>query len=335
MDVPALWFAIVALLWTGYLVLEGFDFGVGMLTRRFARDDAERRVLLATIGPVWDGNEVWLIAAVGATFAAFPEWYATAFSAYYLPLTLILLALIGRGVALEYRGKADTDAWRRRWDVVIFVGSATPAFVWGVLLTGFVQGLPLDAAHDAHAGPADIVTLYTLLGGAVTGALSLLHGSSYLALKTDGEIRRRARRLTGWLGGPVALLVAGFLGWTVARRWDEGSLNWLAAVIAAAAVLALMAAGRESRRGREGRAFAATFASVAGTAAVLFAALFPDVVPSTLEAADGLTVVDAAASDYTLTIMTWVALPTIPFVLTYQSWVYWTFRHRVSVEQAH
>jgi cytochrome d ubiquinol oxidase subunit II len=332
MDLPALWFALVALLWTGYLALEGFDFGVGMLTRRFARDEAERRVLLATIGPVWDGNEVWLIAAVGATFAAFPAWYATAFAAYYLPLTLVLLALIGRGVALEYRGKGDTEAWRRRCDWGIFAGSVVPAFVWGVVLAGFVQGLPIDAAGNARMSLADIVTPYMLLGGVTTGTLALLHGCTYVALKADGELRRRAGQLAGRLGGPVALLVAGFLGWTVAHRWADGSLIWLATIVAAAAALATAAAASESRRDREGRAFAATFAGVAGTVIALFAALFPDVLPSTLGTAGGLSVADAAASDYTLGIMTWVAVPTVPVVLAYQGWVYWTFRHRVSVE---
>lgn len=329
MELSTLWFLLIAVLWTGYLALEGFDFGVGLLTRRFAHDDTERRVLINTIGPVWDGNEVWVITAVGATFAAFPEWYSTAWSAYYLPLLLILLALIGRGLAFEYRAKGDTDRWRRRWDLVIFAGSAVPAFVWGVILAGFVQGLPLDERHDFVGGWADLVTPYTLLGGVVTLALALLHGTHYVAVKTVGDIRVRARRLAGRLALPVAVVVAAFLAWTLLR---DDTPSWLAAAGALAAVAAVAAGATAIGRGREGWAFVATFAAVAGTAVALFAALFPDVLPSTLDAADGLTTANASSSDYTLTVMTWVAVPFVPVVLIYQSWVYWMFRKRIGVQ---
>ncbi|TDD66190.1 cytochrome d ubiquinol oxidase subunit II [Jiangella aurantiaca] len=329
MELSTFWFLLIAVLWTGYLTLEGFDFGVGMLTRRFARDDTERRVLINTIGPVWDGNEVWVITAVGATFAAFPEWYATAWSAYYLPLVLILLTLIGRGLAFEYRAKGDTETWRRRWDLVIFVGSAVPAFVWGVLLAAFVQGLPLDAGHDFVGNLGDVVTPYTLLGGVVTLTLALLHGAHYLGLKTVGDIRERARRLAGRLAVPVAVVLAGFLGWTLLR---DDTPSRLAAATALIAVAAIAAGATANARGREGWAFTATFATVAATAATLFAALYPDVLPSTLDAANGLTTANASSSDYTLTVMTWVAVPFVPAVLAYQSWVYWMFRQRIGVQ---
>ncbi|TDD98860.1 cytochrome d ubiquinol oxidase subunit II [Jiangella asiatica] len=329
MELSTLWFVLIAVLWIGYLALEGFDFGVGMLTRRFARDDRERRVLINTIGPVWDGNEVWVITSVGATFAAFPEWYATAWSAYYLPLLVLLLALIGRGVAFEYRAKGDTETWRRRWDLLIFAGSTVPAFAWGVLLAGFVQGLPLDADHDFTGGLGDVLTPYTLLGGVLTVTLSLLHGAHYVALKTVGDIRDRAGRLARWLALPVGALVAAFLGWTLVRDDDP---SWLATAFAVAAVAALVLGAAAIGRAREGWAFVATFAAVVATAATLFAALFPDVLPSTLAAADGLTTANASSSDYTLTVMTWVAVPFLPAVLAYQSWVYWMFRRRIGVQ---
>ncbi len=329
MELSTLWFLLIAVLWIGYLALEGFDFGVGMLTRRFARDDTERRVLINTIGPVWDGNEVWVITAVGATFAAFPEWYATAWSAYYLPLVLILLTLIGRGLAFEYRAKGDTESWRRRWDLVIFAGSVVPAFLWGVLLAAFVQGLPLDESHDLVGDLGDVVTPYTLLGGVVTLGLALLHGAHYLALKTVGDLRDRARRLAGRLAVPVAVVLAGFLAWTVLR---DDTRSWLAAAAALVAVAATAAGATATARGREGWAFVATFATVAATGATLFAALYPDVLPSTLDAADGLTTANASSSDYTLTVMTWVAVPFVPAVLAYQSWVYWMFRKRIGVQ---
>ncbi|NED95014.1 cytochrome d ubiquinol oxidase subunit II [Phytoactinopolyspora alkaliphila] len=330
MDLATLWFALVAVLWVGYLALEGFDFGVGMLTRGFARDDRERRVLINTIGPVWDGNEVWMITAVGATFAAFPEWYATAWSAYYLPLVVVLIALILRGLAFEYRAKNDTERWRRWWDRAIFWGSAAPAFLWGVLLAGFAQGLPLDARHDFVGGMADIFTPYTMLGGVVTLLLSLLHGAHYVALKTVGEIRARARELAGRVGALAAVAVAGFVLWTVGTA--AGMSPWIGWVGGIAAVTLVGAARRLTGRGREGWAFIATFGAIAFVGVTLFGTLYPEVLPSTLDAADSLTVHNASSTDYTLTVMTWVAVPFIPVVLAYQSWVYWMFRSRIGVQ---
>ncbi|NED99503.1 cytochrome d ubiquinol oxidase subunit II [Phytoactinopolyspora halotolerans] len=331
MELVTVWFVLVAVLWVGYLALEGFDFGVGMLTRRFAHDDRERRVLINTIGPVWDGNEVWMITAVGATFAAFPEWYATAWSAYYLPLAAILVALILRGLAFEYRAKHDSDSWRRRWDGVIFLGSAAPAFLWGVLLAGFAQGLPLDARHDFVGGLGDVFTPYTLLGGVVTLALSLLHGTHYVALKTVGELRTRARALSGRLAAPTALAIAGFVVWTVTQR-DTGSVTWAAWLAGAVAVAFVVGGHRIIADGREGWAFVTSFVAVAAVGAALFGALYPDVLPSTADAAGTLTVDNASSTDYTLTVMTWVAVPFVPVVLAYQSWVYWTFRRRIGVQ---
>src|SRR4051812_14005558 len=192
MELTTVWFVIIAFLWTSYFFLEGFDFGVGMLLPVLGRDDVERRVVINTIGPVWDGNEVWFIVAGGATFAAFPDWYATLFSGFYLPLLAILLALIVRGAALEYRGKRDDAAWRRRWDRAIFWGSLVPAFLWGVAFANLVRGVPLDAQHAFAGTVLDLLGPYALLGGLATLTLFLLHGAVFVALKTTGVVRRRA-----------------------------------------------------------------------------------------------------------------------------------------------
>ncbi|AYY14495.1 cytochrome d ubiquinol oxidase subunit II [Actinobacteria bacterium YIM 96077] len=330
MDLATFWFVLVAILWIGYLVLEGFDFGVGMLTRRFARDDTERRVLINTIGPVWDGNEVWMVTAVGATFAAFPEWYATAWSSYYLPLVLVLVLLILRGLAFEYRAKHDSHRWRQWWDGAIFWGSAGPAFFWGVLLAGFAQGLPLDSNHDFVGDMTDIITPYTVLGGVVTLLLSVLHGAHYVALKTVGDIRDRARIVAARVAVLAVAVTGGFATWTVSLRGD-GSFTWLA-MLTGGVTLGLLAAGLVITRRREGWAFAASFAAIAGVGIVLFASLYPQVVPSTVDASGSLTVAGASSTEYTLTVMTWVAVPLVPLVLLYQGWVYWTFRRRIGIQ---
>ena len=209
MDLPGLWFCLIAALWLGYFVLEGFDFGVGMLAGALSEDDTDRRVMVNTIGPVWDGNEVWLVVAGGATFAAFPEWYATLFCGFYLPLLCILVALIVRGLAFEYRGKGDTDRWRRGWDRALFWGSAVPALLWGVAFANLVDGVPLDADHEFTGSLLDLLGPYALLGGVTTLTLFALHGAVFVALKTDGAVRLRARRLglllrsrPSWQPGP-------------------------------------------------------------------------------------------------------------------------------------
>ena len=323
MDLPTVWFVAVAVLWTGYLVLEGFDFGVGMLLRALGRTEDDRRVALGAIGPVWDGNEVWLITAVGAMFAAFPVWYSAMFSGLYLPVLAVLLALIVRGVGLEYRGKVDDPVWRARWDAGIAVGSLVPAFVWGLVLANLVRGLPFASAGVVDAGFADVVDGYALLGGLTVTALSALHGAVFLALKTDGPVRRRARTLAARAGLPVLGLFAAFLWWTVAQR--PGS--WT--VWAAAAVLVLAAGVALAARGREGWAFTATATAMAGLAVVLFGSLFPEVLPSTSDPALALTVANASSAPYTLGIMTWVAAVFLPLVLAYQAWSYWVFRRRL------
>jgi cytochrome bd ubiquinol oxidase subunit II len=325
-DLTTVWFLLIAVLFTGYFVLEGFDFGVGMLLPVLGRDDRERRVLINTIGPVWDGNEVWLITAGGAMFAAFPEWYATLFSGFYLPLLLILLALVVRGVAFEYRAKRPAAAWKRRWDSAIVIGSVVPAVLWGVAFANILRGVPLTAEHEYAGGLADLLTPYALLGGLTTTALFLTHGAVFIALKTTGEVRDRANRLAGRTGLAAAALAAGFLAWTLTLRSTPAAV-----ALAAAAALALVAALAANRVRREGWAFAGTATAIGLAEATLFAALFPTVLPSTLDAAGTLTVDNASSTPYTLKIMTWVAVVFTPIVLAYQGWTYWVFRKRIGV----
>ncbi|MCZ7374332.1 cytochrome d ubiquinol oxidase subunit II [Micromonospora sp. WMMC250] len=326
MELTTIWFLLVAVLFTGYFILEGFDFGVGMLLPVLGRDDRERRVLINTIGPVWDGNEVWLITAGGAMFAAFPEWYATLFSGFYLPLLLILLALIARGVAFEYRHKRPEASWKRRWDTAIVVGSLLPAFLWGVAFANILRGVPLDADHEYVGGLIDLLHPYALLGGVTTLALFLTHGAVFLALKTTGDIRERAGALAVRLGVGAAVLAVGFLTWTLSIRSSTAAV-----VLAVGAALALLGGLAAARVRREGWAFAGTAVAIGLAVATLFAALFPNVLPSTLDAAGTLTATNAASTPYTLKIMTWVAVIFTPVVLAYQGWTYWVFRKRIGV----
>ncbi|HTJ34802.1 MAG TPA: cytochrome d ubiquinol oxidase subunit II [Dactylosporangium sp.] len=327
MALTTVWFVLIAVLWAGYFLLEGFDFGVGMLLGHLGRDDRERRLLINTIGPVWDGNEVWLIVAGGATFAAFPEWYATLFSGFYLPLLLILVALILRGLAFEYRGKVDNPRWRRRWDAAIIGGSLVPAVLWGVAFGNIVRGVRLDAQHEYAGTFFDLLNPYALLGGLTTLTLFLLHGAVFLALKTDGEMRERAGKLAVRLSAPAIVVAAAFLLWTQLTHHD--AWGW---ALSAAAAVALVAGAVAARARREGWAFLATGITLVLAVAALFVTLFPDVMPSTLPGGASLTVTNAASTPYTLKVMTWVAVFFTPLVLLYQGWTYWVFRKRLRVE---
>lgn len=336
MDLSVLWFVVVALLFTGYFALEGFDFGVGMLLPVLGKDERNRRVLYNTIGPLWDGNEVWVLAAGGAMFAAFPFWYATLFSGFYLPLLVILVALIVRNLAFEYRGKRPEASWKARWDVAAVVGSWVPAVLWGVALANIVQGVPLDPLGDNPptayyleytGGLLELLGPYALLGGVVTASLFATHGAMFVALKTDGEIRHSARALAVRLGSGTAVVAVVFLVWTVAVDGVRPVPTTLAALATAALLGALAAA----RAGREGRGFALTFAAVVLIGATLFTSLFPDVLPSTTDPAFSLTVQNATATDATLTVMTIAAAVFTPVVIGYQAWSYWVFRKRISV----
>ncbi|MFG3047021.1 cytochrome d ubiquinol oxidase subunit II [Streptomyces sp. NPDC048241] len=327
MELHDVWFVLIAVLWTGYFFLEGFDFGVGVLTRLLARDRPERRVLINTIGPVWDGNEVWLLSAAGATFAAFPEWYATLFSGFYLPLLLILVCLIVRGVGFEYRVKRPEENWQRNWEWAIFWSSLIPAFLWGVAFGNIVRGVKIDRNFEYVGGLGDLFNPYALLGGAVTLTLFTFHGTVFTALKTVGDIRTRARTLALRLGPVTVVLALGFLVWTQLHSGDGASL--VALVVAAVALIGALGA---IWRVREGWAFALSGITIAATVAMLFLSLFPNVMPSTLDADWSLTVTNASSSPYTLKIMTWCAVIAAPLVMLYQGWTYWVFRKRIGTQ---
>jgi cytochrome d ubiquinol oxidase subunit II len=324
-ELTTVWFALIAVLWIGYFTLEGFDFGVGMLLPVLAKDERERRVMINTIGPVWDGNEVWLLVAGGATFAAFPEWYATLFSGFYLPLLLILLALIVRGVAFEYRAKGHYEQWRNRWDAAIVIGSFVPSLLWGVAFANILRGVPIDAHKEYTGGFFNLLNPYALLGGVTVVLLFLTHGAIYIALKTDGPIRERARGLGLQIGLGAALAAVLFLLWTQIMTGNVGSAVFY--VLAAGALVGALGA---LLKAREGWAFIGTFACLAFAVAGLFIALFPDVMVSSTSAAFSLTTTNASSTHLTLTIMTVVALVMTPIVLAYQGWTYWVFRGRLS-----
>ncbi|GGT21608.1 cytochrome d ubiquinol oxidase subunit II [Streptomyces purpureus] len=327
MELHNVWFVLIAVLWIGYFFLEGFDFGIGVLTKLLARDRAEKRVLINTIGPVWDGNEVWLLTAGGATFAAFPEWYATLFSGFYLPLLLILVCLIVRGVAFEYRVKRSGENWQRNWEHAIFWTSLIPAVLWGVAFGNIVRGVKIDAQKEYVGSLFDLLNPYALLGGLVTLFLFTFHGAVFAALKTVGDIRERARKLAFTLGLATAALALLFLLWTQVENGDGKSL-----VALAVAVAALVGAIGAIRAGREGWSFALSGVTIAAAVAMLFLTLFPNVMPSSLNAEWSLTVTNASSSPYTLKIMTWCAAVAAPLVMLYQAWTYWVFRKRIGTQ---
>jgi cytochrome d ubiquinol oxidase subunit II len=326
MDLAHLWFFIVGVLFVGYFVLDGFDFGVGMSLPFLGKDDISRRQIINTIGPVWDLNETWVIVAGACLFAAFPEWYATLFSGFYLPLLMILVALIVRNVAFDYRGKQRELAWRRRWDRCIIIGSFVPALLWGVAFGNIVRGVPLDENHDYVGGFFTLLNPFALLFGLVTLTLFVTHGAIFLALKSDGVIRQRANALAARVGFLAAALLVILLVWL-----DLAYGNLPSVVVSALAVGGLAAGLVANRAGREGWAFVGTAVTVAGLLAATFLALFPDVMPSLPDPENSLTTTNAASTPYTLTIMTWAAAILTPVVIAYQAWTYWVFRKRVSV----
>ncbi|MEV5016352.1 cytochrome d ubiquinol oxidase subunit II [Streptomyces sp. NPDC053780] len=327
MELHDVWFVLIAVLWTGYFFLEGFDFGVGVLTKLLARNRPEKRVLINTIGPVWDGNEVWLLTAGGATFAAFPEWYATLFSGFYLPLLVILVCLIVRGVAFEYRVKRPEENWQRNWETAIFWTSLIPAFLWGVAFGNIVHGVKIDRDLEYVGTVWELLNPYALLGGLVTLTLFTFHGTVFTALKTVGEIRERARALALRVGLVTAVLALVFLVWTQAHSGNGKSL--VALVVAVAALAAALVA---NQAGREGWSFALSGGTIVAAVAMLFLTLFPNVMPSTLNPDWSLTVTNASSSAYTLKIMTWLAVIATPVVLLYQGWTYWVFRKRIGTQ---
>jgi len=324
-----LWFGLVGVLWIGYFVLEGFDFGVGMLLKALGGDRTQKRMIIHAIGPVWDGNEVWLITAGGATFAAFPGWYASLFSGFYIALFLILFALIIRGVSFEFWGKEDSPRWRATWEWAAAIGSFLAALLWGVGWADIVHGVPMNAQHNVTASLWDLLHPYALLGGLTTLALFLSHGSIFLSLRTKGELVERARALARRTSALAAALLAGFLVWTTFDQSSPGGVKVSALVLAVAAVLLAGAVPAVLASKREGRAFALSAGAIALLFTSLFVSLYPDALPSTTSPAYNLALTGASSTHYTQTVMTVVAIVFVPIVLAYQGWTYWVFRHRL------
>jgi cytochrome bd ubiquinol oxidase subunit II len=329
-----LWFGILGVLFLGFFILEGFDFGVGMLMEPFARigrgdPEVHRRTALNTIGPVWDGNEVWLITAGAAMFAAFPGWYATVFSTLYLPLLAILFGMIVRAVSIEWRGKVDDTKWRGWADFGIAAGSWLPAVLWGVAFAILVRGLPVDARGQVNASITDVLNPYTLLGGLATAGLFLFYGAVFVALKTSDAIREDAYRFAVWLSLPVTGLVGAFGLWTQLAHGKA----WTWAVLGVAVLAQLAAVSLVWRRGSDGWAFTCTALVVAAVVILLFGALYPNLVPSTLNQQWSVTIYNASSTPYTLKIMTWVTVIMAPLTVIYQAWTYWVFRQRLSADR--
>lgn len=326
-----IWFILIAVLWLGYFILEGFDFGVGMLLRVVGKDDSEKRMVLHSIGPLWDGNEVWLLVAGGATFAAFPEWYATLFSGFYLALFLILAALIMRGISFEFWGKNDSPGWRATWEWSLIGGSFLASLLWGVAWANIVNGVPINAEMMYTGNLFTLLNPYALLGGVTTVLLFLTHGALFLSLRTTGEVETRARSLANRFAPLSALAVTGFLVWTLVNQSRGDGIEWISAAVAAVAVggavYAIAAANRSPLQ-----AFAGTTMAIAGMFIALFIDLFPNTMVSSTAAAFNMTLHESASTNYTLSVMTVVAVIFVPVVLAYQGWTYYVFRHRLSAE---
>jgi cytochrome bd ubiquinol oxidase subunit II len=334
MTLEIFWFCLIGVLWAGYFVLEGFDFGVGMLLPFLPRNERERGVLFESIGPVWDANEVWLVVAAAATFAAFPTWYATMFSGFYLGFLLILVLLIIRVVSFEWRGKSESPRWRVVWATANTVGSFGAPLLWGILFANLIHGVPLNSSGDYAGDFADFFSVYTVLGGVAVVALFAFHGATYLTLRTTGDLCRRAASTARRLSIPAALLGAAFLGWTVAVAVDRNDKGVFPPVLPAAGAIALLLlAVWFVASGRNPWAFAMTALGVALTVATIFTSLYPRVLVSSPDFGNSLTIANSASAHYTLVVMTVVALVLTPIVLLYQGWTYYVFRARVTGEE--
>ncbi len=327
MNLVPFWFIVIAILWIGFFVLEGFDFGVGMLHQAVGTDEPSRRAVINTIGPLWDGNEVWLVVAGAAMFAAFPGWYATMFSGMYLAMVALLAALIVRGVAFEFRGKRDSRRWRRTWDVLLTVGSLLAPLLIGVALGDLLHGLPINSSQDYTGSFWDLLQPYALFTGITLVFICLLHGATFLCLKTTGELYERsgvlARRVAPFTGAAVIA----FIIWTHVTASDTFFLN----VIELLAVLAVIAAVWLVYEHRDGFAFVATTITIAASIGAIFVDLYPNVMVSSTNSAYNLTVHNTASGAYSLKAMTVVVIIFLPLVIVYQGWTYWVFRKRVSV----
>jgi cytochrome d ubiquinol oxidase subunit II len=331
-DLNTLWFVLITVLFIGFFILEGFDYGVGILLPFLGKDNQERRIIINTIGPFWDGNEVWLLTAGGAIFAAFPHWYATMFSGFYLALVLMLFALIFRGVAFEFRSKDKYPAWRATWDWAIFAGSLVPALLWGVALGNLLRGVPIDQNMTYVGGFFNLLNPYALLGGVTTLTVFMLHGAIFLALKTKNDMVTRAIAATKKVGPVATIMVFGFVvaGYFLTGAFIRLGIN--PGLIPIVAGGALLATGWFVHHDRPGWAFVMNSLTIALSTITIFMSLYPRVMVSSLDERWSLTIYNASSSPYTLTVMSIVALIFVPLVLAYQGWTYWVFRQRIGRE---
>ena len=329
MGFAVFWYILVTVLWTGFFILEGFDLGVGMLHGVVGRDDAGRRAVISTIGPLWDGNEVWLVVAGAAIFAAFPDWYATMFSGMYLGMVALLGALIIRGVSFEYRGKSPDKRWRGTWDWGLSVGSLLVPFVIGVALGNLLAGLPIDAAHEYTGTFWDLFRPYPVVTGVTLVAICLMHGATFIAMKTTDELRRRAWRTARRVSPVTMLLVLAWIAWTHVEAGGGAFLS----VIELIGCIAVIAAVAQIWADHEGWAFSLSTVTIASCVVTLFVNLYPNVMVSSTNPAYSLTVGNAASPAYSLKVMTVIAVILLPVVLAYQAWTYYVFRRRVSARQ--
>ncbi|GCE10975.1 cytochrome d ubiquinol oxidase subunit II [Tengunoibacter tsumagoiensis] len=332
LDLHLLWFGLIAILFTGFFVLEGFDYGVGILLPWLGKNDTERRMILNSIGPFWDGNEVWLITAGGATFAAFPGWYATMFSTFYLEMFAILLALILRGAAIEFRSLHDNPRWRNGWDWAFFTGSLLPGFFWGVILANAIQGLPIDANMNYAGTIWQIFNPLALLCGITLVVVFTLHGAIFLSLRVNNHLIQRAQRTAKRMCIPALLLfllIVG-VGFQTTEVFHRLILDPRMVPFGYLTLATLVFTPWLLARGRSGWAFTMTIGTIILLAVTVGIGIFPHFMISSLNPAWSLTIDNTASSPYTLTVMSWIALTCIPFVLAYQAWNYWVFRKRIS-----
>jgi len=332
MDLNTIWFILIAVLFIGFFVLEGFDYGVGILLPFLGKNDVERRAVINTIGTHWDGNEVWMITAGGAMFAAFPNWYATLFSGFYLALVIMLLALILRGVAFEYRSKRESPVWRNRWDWMVFIGSFVPALLWGVAISNIIRGVPIDDKMNYTGTFFTLLNPYSLLGGITALAIFTLHGAIFLSLKLADELLERARKTARQLWLPTVILLFAYIifGYFDTDMFTKLGVN--PGVIPILGGISILTVGWLLKIKREGWAFLMTALTIAFSTITIFMGLYPRVMVSSTNPDWSLTIYNASSSPYTLKTMTIIAIIFVPIVLAYQAWSYWVFRKRISTK---
>ena len=330
MDLNILWFILLTVLFSGFFFLEGFDYGVGMLLPFIAKTDNERRAVINTIGPVWDGNEVWMITAGGAMFAAFPHMYATLFSGFYVALVFMLIGLIIRGVAFEFRSKREDPAWRERWDWAIYYGSLLPALLWGVTVANLMRGVAIESDFNYYGGLVPLLNPYSMFGGVVFLGLFLVHGASFLGIKLEGDLKDRVKKLSGKIWIAVVVLTVIFLVWTYFATDILNNPGFDGMIPAILAAVALLAYGWFLRQGKEGLTFICGGLVIILATVMVFSGLFPNLMISTLDPAYNLDIYNASSSPYTLKVITIVAAIFLPLILAYQGWTYWIFRKRLS-----